>query len=335
MTPDSKDHALLEVDDLATHFLTKRGTVHAVNGVSLSVRQGELVGVVGESGCGKTVMLRSILRLVRPPGRIVSGTVRLDGVDLLDLPLARLRQIRGAQIGFVGQNPFGALNPVLTIRNQFANAVRAHRELSVPEINELARQTLSDVGIREADRVLDGYAHELSGGMAQRAVIGIVLSLSPRIILADEPTTALDVTVQRQLLDLLVRLMREQRRSLLIVTHDLGVVAQYCQRVMVMYAGKIVEAGRVADVFGQPAHPYTKALLRAVPRPGKKLTELRGTVPDLINYPIGCPFASRCDSVHDACTAYPAEHVLGSQWRVACHLYAGAAAQPGSTGKVR
>ena len=286
---------MLEVKGITTRFETRAGDVKAVNDVSFSVGSGEIVGIVGESGCGKSATIRSILGLVPPPGRVVAGEVLLDGKNLLAMSKRRLRQIRGAQIGFVAQNPFGALNPILRIDRQFHNVISAHRKhVSRADSRAMARDMLVSVGIPGPDRVLDGHAHELSGGMAQRVVLAMAIVLDPQLVIADEPTTALDVTIQRQILDLMREVVTRDERSMLLVTHDLGVVAQHCDRVVVMYAGRVVESGPVASVFSRPAHPYTSALIRAVPRRGRRVHVLQGRVPNLIDYPPGCPYADRC-----------------------------------------
>jgi ABC-type dipeptide/oligopeptide/nickel transport system ATPase component len=250
---------LLAVSDLRTEFSGDR----VVDGVSFTVGRGRAVGLVGETGSGKSVTVRSVLGLVRPPGRVVGGSAVFDGTDLLRLSQRRLRRIRGARIGFIAQNPFGALNPILPIRKQFHNAMRAHRGVSAKESYELALAGLRAVGVAGPERVLAGYAHELSGGMAQRVVIALVMSMDPTLLVADEPTTALDLTVQRQVLDLIDGLIRDSDRSMLLITHDLSVVAQYCQDIVVMRGGRVVEAGAVRSVFADPAHPYTRQLLRA------------------------------------------------------------------------
>lgn len=294
---------MLEVRDLRTHFLTRRGAVQAVNGVSFDVPDGAIVGVVGESGCGKTATVRSILGLLQPPGKVVDGSAVLDGVDLVAMPRGKLRRLRGNSIGFIAQNPFGALNPILTIERQFHAMVRAHRSgARSRDSHRMAVQTLSAVGIPDPPRVLSGYAHQLSGGMAQRVVIAMSLLLDPQLVVADEPTTALDVTIQRQILELVKSLLAETDRSMLLVTHDLGVVATYCDLVIVMYAGKVVETGPVTDVFTRPAHPYTLALLEAIPQRGHELLSLKGRVPDLIDYPPACPYEPRCRFSFERCT---------------------------------
>ncbi|MEE8601354.1 ABC transporter ATP-binding protein [Euzebya tangerina] len=287
--------SLLAVRDLRSEFHTTRGTVHAVNGVSFDVDRGELVGIVGESGCGKSATIRSIIGLLRPPGRVVGGSADFLGRDLVAMSARRRRQLLGARIGFVPQNPFGSLNPVMTIERQFLRVIREHSDLSKADARDRARTMLDRAGIADPERVLGGYAHQLSGGMAQRTVLAIAMSLEPDLVIADEPTTGLDVTVQRQILDLTIELVQRDERAMLLVTHDLGVVAHYCQRVVVMYAGKVVEVGPTAAVFAQPAHPYTELLLQAVPRPGEPLRIARGQIPDLVDYPEGCPFYDRCE----------------------------------------
>ncbi|MFY1621906.1 ABC transporter ATP-binding protein [Micromonospora sp. HUAS LYJ1] len=312
---------LLEVSGLTTRFDTPAGLVHAVNGVDFHVDRAEIVGVVGESGCGKSVTIRSILGLVRPPGRVVDGTARFNGVDLLALSGAELRRLRGKEIGFIAQNPFSALNPVMRIRRQFAKIMAAHGVRSEGEAHDRARAALADVGIAGPDRVLDGYAHQLSGGMAQRVVIAMAMLLNPTFVIADEPTTGLDLTVQRQILDLIRAMVKEHERSMLLVTHDLGVVAQYCDRVVVMYAGQVIEHGTVREVLGTPGHPYTRALIRAIPRPGQPLVHLTGRLPDLVDYPAGCPFQARCPHAFEPCTRVVPEPVTtasGHTYR--CHL---------------
>lgn len=321
-TPDG-GQPLLQVRDLYTQFDTSRGKVRAVEGVSFDVQRGEVVGIVGESGCGKSVTIRSILGLLPPPGKVASGSVKLDGKELVGLRNRDLRALRGASIGFVAQNPFGIFNPVLRIRKQFHIMMRTHdSKVTKDESYARASEMLAAVGIAGVDRVLNGYAHELSGGMAQRVGISMAMLLDPPLIIADEPTTALDVVVQRQILELIKGLVEKDQRSMLLVTHDLGVVAQYCQRVIVLYAGKTVEEGPVSEVFSKPAHPYTLGLLQGIPRPGKALISLKGRLPDLLNYPTGCPFKTRCQFVHDRCEVEEPK-LRGADARTgrrACHL---------------
>ncbi|MGO4471246.1 ABC transporter ATP-binding protein [Arthrobacter sp. M-10] len=257
----------LQVRELETEFHTPRGVVRALHGVSFEVQDNEIVGIVGESGSGKSTVVRSITKLLMPPGKVSAGNVNFAGRSLLDLPEREMRQIRGKEIGFIAQNPFSALNPVTRIEKQFANIAKAHGVKVDASERSRALQLLESTGVRDPGRVMRGYAHELSGGMAQRVVIAMALYLNPQLVIADEPTTALDLTVQRQVLDTLRRLTVESGRSMLIVTHDLGVVASYCNRVLVMYRGNIVEQGLVEDVFVRPRHPYTISLLNSVVRP--------------------------------------------------------------------
>jgi oligopeptide/dipeptide ABC transporter ATP-binding protein len=319
---------LLEVTHLRTEFATPNGTAKVVNNVSFQVPRGEIVGVVGETGCGKSVTIRSILGLVRPPGQVVGGHARLAGTDLIGMRPKELRAVRGKRIGFVAQNPFSALNPVMRIERQFANIIAAHegRASARRTTRERALQALTAVGIAGPERVLRGYAHQLSGGMAQRVVIAMAMILDPELVIADEPTTGLDLTVQRQILDLIKSLVEDGHRSMLLVTHDLGVVAQYCSQVVVMYAGQVVESGPVTTVLRTPEHPYTAALLAAIPRRGRELVHLKGRLPDLVDYPRGCPFADRCPKATDLCrTEAPQEQVVGSH-TYRCHFPEGATA---------
>ncbi|MBO0980080.1 ABC transporter ATP-binding protein [Microbacterium sp. SD291] len=257
----------LEVSGLVTDFESRQHSVRALHGISFEVGESEIVGIVGESGSGKSTVVRSIIKLLMPPGRVAEGHVDFYGTSLLELRERELRRIRGKEIGFVAQNPFSALNPVLRIERQFQNIARAHGIPRDDEMRRRAIELLEATGVKEAERVIGGYAHELSGGMAQRVVIAMALFLNPRLVIADEPTTALDLTVQRQVLDTLTRLTTGSGRSMLIVTHDLGVVAKYCDRVLVMYQGRLVEQGPVSKVFVTPEHDYTASLLESVVRP--------------------------------------------------------------------
>lgn len=257
----------LQVTDLVTDFETRTTSIRALHGVSFGVGESEVVGIVGESGSGKSTVVRSIIKLLMPPGKVTDGHVDFYGTSLLDLKERELRRIRGQQIGFVAQNPFSALNPVLRIEKQFDNIAKAHGAPRGADLHSKALELLEATGVRDAERVIGGYAHELSGGMAQRVVIAMALFLNPRLVIADEPTTALDLTVQRQVLDTLCRLTVGSGRSMLIVTHDLGVVANYCDRVLVMHQGRLVEQGPVSRVFVTPEHEYTASLLDSVVRP--------------------------------------------------------------------
>jgi ABC-type dipeptide/oligopeptide/nickel transport system ATPase component len=263
---------VLEVTGLNVRIDTPDGEVHPVRGVDLTVHRGEIVGIVGESGCGKSTTVKGILKLLGPTSTVSADRIALGDADLVAAKPRQMREIRGNRIGFVAQNPFGSLNPIYSIERQFRELHKAHgRKLSKDENREVAVAMLKGVGIATPERVLDGYAHQLSGGMAQRVVIALATTLSPELLIADEPTTGLDATVQAQIMDLMARVVVEEDRSMLLVTHDLGVIAQYCQRVVVMYDGLVVEHGDVMDVMVDPQHEYTRKLIGSVPKTGEKL----------------------------------------------------------------
>jgi len=290
---------LLEVRDLRTHFATADGVIRAVDGVSYDVREGEIVALVGESGCGKSVSALSIMRLIpRPPGRIVGGQVLFAGRDLLALDDEGMRRVRGREIAMVFQEPMTSLNPVLTIGRQLTETLEVHLGMGKTDAERRAAELLGLVGIPDAERRLPQYPHQFSGGMRQRIMIAMALSCRPKLILADEPTTALDVTIQAQILELLRDLSQRFGVAMLIITHNLGVVARYADRVNVMYAGKVIERGTARQIYHDPRHPYTLGLLRSVPRldlPRKaRLDPIEGQPPDLVRLPPGCPFAPRC-----------------------------------------
>jgi len=315
----------MQVIGLTTRFTTEEGMVSAVNDISYDLEEGETLGVVGESGCGKTVHALSILRLVAPPaGRITAGKVIFQGIDLLTLPAEEMRRVRGRQIAMIFQDPMTSLNPVLTIGDQIVEALAMHLQLGKAAARRRAAELLDLVGISEAASRLDAYPHEFSGGMRQRVMIAMGLSCEPRLLIADEPTTALDVTIQAQILDLVKRLREQIHTSMIWITHDLGVVAGLAQRVIVMYAGFIVEEARVDDLYADPRHPYTLGLLRSLPRvdrlhPGRRLTPITGSPPDLLNLPAGCPFAPRCEFVVAQCTRVnPTLRRVSRGHRVAC-----------------
>ena len=298
---------LLEVNDLATHFFTQDGVVKAVDGISYHVEEGEVLGIVGESGCGKSVSALSIMRLVaNPPGRTVRGEVIFDGEDILKLADAEMRHIRGNRIAMVFQEPMTSLNPVLTIGRQLTETLELHQRMNKTEARDRAAELLRIVGIPDSERRLKDYPHQFSGGMRQRVMIAMALSCNPRLIIADEPTTALDVTIQAQILELMQELAREFGTAMVIITHNLGVVARYASRVVVMYAGKIIETGSALDIYHSPKHPYTLGLLRSVPRldaeERKKLEAIEGLPPDLIDLPAGCSFAPRCRFAYERCS---------------------------------
>jgi oligopeptide/dipeptide ABC transporter ATP-binding protein len=298
--------SLLEVRHLQTHFQTRAGVVRAVDGVTWDVREGETVALVGESGCGKSVTALSIMRLVAPPaGRIVGGEVLFKGRDLLRLSEEEMRRVRGREIGMVFQEPMTSLNPVLTIGRQLTEGLEIHLRLGPTEARRRAEELLSMVGIPDPARRLRQYPHQFSGGMRQRMMIAMALACNPSLVLADEPTTALDVTIQAQILELMKDLSRRLGVAMLIITHNLGVVARYADRVNVMYAGKIIERGTAREVYGRPRHPYTLGLLRSVPRLDEprraRLAPIEGQPPDLSRLPAGCAFAPRCGFCVERC----------------------------------
>jgi len=297
---------LLQVKDLRTQFFTQDGIVHAVNGVSFHVSKGETLGIVGESGCGKSVSMLSIMRLIpQPPGKIVGGQVLFEGTDMLQLDEDAVRRIRGNKIAMIFQDPMTSLNPVLTIGNQISEAIILHLGMSKREARQRSIELLETVGIADAAKRLDDYPHQFSGGMRQRAMIAMGLSCNPQLLIADEPTTALDVTIQAQIIDLVKELKGELGMAVIWITHDLGVVAGLADRVIVMYAGHIVETAAVQALYQDPRMPYTLGLLRSIPRLDderkSRLTSIEGLPPDLLNPPPGCPFAPRCPYTIERC----------------------------------
>ncbi|WP_320730120.1 ABC transporter ATP-binding protein [Enterobacter sichuanensis] len=317
--------SLLELDDLHTTFRTREGEMHAVRGVSFQVQPGELVGIVGESGCGKSVTCKSIIQLLGSNGRITGGSIRFQNEDLAQKTPAQMRDIRGNEIAMIFQDPMTALNPVLTIGKQMAEILMRNKGLSKKAAKAAAIAMLQQVGIAEAERRYDQYPHEFSGGMRQRVMIAIALSCNPKLLIADEPTTALDVTIQAQILRLLKSLQQQTQTAILLITHDLGVVAQVCSRVVVMYGGLVMEEGSVEDIFYRPAHPYTQGLLASLPRPdeeNQRLSPIEGSPPGLLNPPPGCPFAERCPKRMPQCERQPAFYSAGEGHRAACWLWA-------------
>lgn len=320
---------LLDIRGLRTQFFTDDGLARAVDGVSYSLEKGETVGVVGESGCGKSVTALSVLRLIPdPPGKIVAGEIMFEGTDLLQIPSADMRRIRGNDISMIFQEPMTSLNPVFTIGNQITEAVRLHQGLNKKEALAKAVEALKLVGIPVPERRVHEYPHQLSGGMRQRAMIAMALSCNPKVLIADEPTTALDVTIEAQILDLMRTLQEELGTAIIMITHDLGVIAEMARKVVVMYAGKVVEQAPVQRIFASPNHPYTQGLLQSLPRVDKdvsgakqRLQEIPGIVPSLLNLPVGCKFASRCPSVMPQCKEQepPLEQVAADHYS-ACWL---------------
>ena len=325
---------LLEVKDLRTHFLTRAGAVRAVDGISFYLDQGELLALVGESGCGKSVTALSVMRLVAPPGKILNGEILFEGENLLSVSEERMREIRGDDISMIFQDPMTSLNPVYTVGEQIAEALRLHRKLGRRAAREAAIEAMREVAIPDPARRADDYPHQLSGGMRQRVMIAMALACDPKLLIADEPTTALDVTIQAQILELLNNLRRTRNLAVLLITHDLGVVAEVADRVAVMYTGRIVEESPVEELFARPKHPYTEGLLLSVPKlttaeakKVERLTTIEGVVPKPTELPPGCHFAPRCSHRMPRCTAEDIPlYKLENNVQVRCVLYDLAAA---------
>ncbi len=319
---------LLKVENLSTEFRTEGGVVQAVDDISFEVRAGETFALVGESGCGKSVTALSIMRLIpTPPGRITAGTVEFDGVDLLQIPGRAMRAIRGSKIGMIFQEPMSSLNPVLTIQSQLAEPLKIHMDMSTAAANDRAEELVNMVGIPDPKARLQQYPHQLSGGQRQRIMIAMAMSCSPRLLIADEATTALDVTIQAQILDLMQDVTERTGAALLIITHNLGIVARYADRVAVMYAGQLREVSDATDIYAEPQHPYTIGLLRSVPRldsdKGAPLTPIAGEIPDLTDLPDGCAFNPRCQWAVDRCFAEDPElEEISPGRQVACFEHA-------------
>ena len=288
---------LLEIKNLKTHFFTEDGVVHAVDGVDLTIRAGEILGLVGESGCGKSITSLSIMRLIAPPGKILEGEIFLSGTNLLELPESEMIKVRGNRISMIFQQPQTALNPVFRAGNQIAEVLSIHQDFGKQAGEHRAVELLKMVGIPDANRRAESFPHELSGGMAQRVMIAMALACVPELLIADEPTTALDVTIQAQILDLILDMREKMGTSVLLITHDLGVIAEMAERVAVMYAGQIVEQSECEELFDHPLHPYTQGLIGSIPILGRikeRLDVIPGSVPNLVNLPSGCRFAPRC-----------------------------------------
>lgn len=319
------DGALLEVKNLSVHFALKAGLLKAVDDVSFSVQRGEMLGLVGESGCGKSMTALSLLRLVPPPGRIVSGEIWLEDTNLMELWEPQMREIRGSKISMIFQDPLSALNPTFNVAWQIKEVYRLHRpEMTQSQIEEEACSVLETVGIPDARRRGREYPHQFSGGMRQRVLIAIALAARPAILLADEPTTALDVTIRADILDLIGELSSRLHLSTILITHDLNLIVERCNRTMVMYAGQVVESGISLALYREALHPYTRGLIDSIPRvleAGQTLRPIRGEVPDLINLPQGCVFAPRCDYVQARCgQERPDLRKMGPQHWVRCHF---------------
>ena len=320
---DTSEAPVLKVENLRTYFRTRWGEVKAVDGVSFELRKGEPLGIVGESGSGKSVTMLSMMRLIpMPPGRIVEGSITLDGEDLLQLSESEMSKVRGSKIALIIQDPMTSLNPVLSIGNQVTEAIRIHQDIPKRSVMEKALEVLRKVNIPAAESRVRDYPHQMSGGMRQRVVGAIGISCQPLVLIADEPTTSLDVTIQAQYLKLLRDLQQESGLSLIFITHDFGIVAKMCDRVAVMYAGRIVEVGTVRDIFNAPSHPYTEALLASVPKMEEdvdRLYAIDGQPPLLHDLPVGCAFADRCQYVMDRCREeYPPEFPVAEGHYSAC-----------------
>lgn len=317
---------ILEVKDLRTHFITNTGTVKAVDGVSFQLEKGKSLGVVGESGSGKSITALSIMGLIEPPGKIIGGEILFNGANLLTKTERQMAHIRGNEIAMIFQDPMTSLNPLLRVGEQIAEAIVLHQKTNKKQAWQLAEEMLRKVGIPEAEKRVRQFPHEFSGGMRQRAMIAIALSCNPKILIADEPTTALDVTIQAQILDLINKLQQDLNTATIMITHDLGVVAEVCQEVLVMYAGRPVEYANVETILERPKHPYTWGLLASLPKlqeaEKKRLSPIEGNPPDLANLPPGCAFAPRCPHKTAVCEAEdPDGKYLAPGHFVCCHLY--------------
>jgi peptide/nickel transport system ATP-binding protein len=318
--------SLLQVKNLVVEFPGRRGTLRALDDVSFDIAPGEILGVVGESGAGKSLTGASIIGLLEPPGRIAGGEVLLEGRRIDNLPFAELRKVRGRQIGAIFQDPLTSLNPLYTVGRQLTETIRTHLPVSQAEARERAIQLLRDTGIPAAEQRIDHHPHQFSGGMRQRVVIALALAAEPRLIVADEPTTALDVSIQAQIITLLKTICRERGAAVMLITHDMGVIAETCDRVAVMYAGRVAEIGPVHDVIHRPAHPYTAGLMACIPdmtQDRERLHQIDGAMPRLNAIPAGCAFHPRCDRAFDRCHAQRPDLMPAGTTRAACWLHAG------------
>jgi peptide/nickel transport system ATP-binding protein/oligopeptide transport system ATP-binding protein len=324
------DVPLLQVEQLKTYFYTFEGVARAVDDVSFELGKGDVLGIVGESGCGKSVTAQSIMRLIpEPPGRIVNGKILFDGQDIAGLAIEQMRSIRGNRISMIFQEPMSSLNPVYTIGDQISEMFLLHEKSSRRESWQRSIEMLKKVQIPAPEKRAHEYPHQLSGGMRQRAMIAMAMACNPEILIADEPTTALDVTIQAQILDLMLQLKQDFDTAIMMITHDLGVIAEMAERMVVMYAGKVVEEGKTRDIFEDPKHPYTRGLLKSIPRLGdralhgrRRLQEISGMVPSLYDLPAGCRFYPRCPQAMETCTrSVPGLVEVGESHRVRCYLY--------------
>ncbi|SFB99775.1 peptide/nickel transport system ATP-binding protein [Bosea sp. CRIB-10] len=325
---------VLSVQDLTVEFVTRRGTLRALDKISFDIARGEVLGVVGESGAGKSVTGSAIIGLIDPPGRIADGKVVLSGERVDHLPPEQMRRVRGKRIGMIFQDPLTSLNPLYRVGEQLIETIQTHTDLNVADARKRAIALLDEVGIPAPERRIDGYPHEFSGGMRQRVVIALALCAEPEFIIADEPTTALDVSVQAQIIALIKRLCQERGTSVMLVTHDMGVIAETADRVAVMYAGRVAEIGPVREVIKQPLHPYTQGLMGAIPSitgDAERLVQIPGSMPRLSSIPQGCAFNPRCSKVFDRCRVDRPELIDVGGHQVACHLYDKAKAPAGKT----
>jgi len=316
---------ILVVEDLTTHFFTEKGVVKAVDGNSFVLREGQTLGVVGESGCGKSITAMSILNLIEKPGKIVKGSIKFNGEELVGIDEKKLRTYRGNEISMIFQEPMTSLNPVFRIGEQIGESLKLHQKMNKHEIHEKAVELLKLVGIPRAEKVVRDYPHQLSGGMRQRAMIAMALACNPKILIADEPTTALDVTIQAQILSLMNDLQKKTNTAIMLITHDLGVVAQMAHHVLVMYSGRIVESASAVEIFKNPKHPYTIGLLESIPNldeDKKRLNSIEGVVPNPFELPTGCYFEPRCKFAMERCkTEQPSIYTVGENHTSACFLH--------------
>ncbi len=316
---------ILEVKDLKTYFFTDKGTVKAVDGVSYTLKEGQTLGIVGESGCGKSVNAMSILNLIEKPGKIVEGSIKFNGEELVGISQKRMREYRGNDISMIFQEPMTSLNPVFRIGQQISESLILHQNMTKDQARNKSIDLLNLVGIPRPEKVVDDYPHQLSGGMRQRVMIAMALACDPKVLIADEPTTALDVTIQAQILSLMNDLQKETNTSIMLITHDLGVVAQVADHVLVMYSGKVVESAPAKELFTNPKHPYTQGLLDSIPSlddEKKRLNSIEGVVPNPFELPEGCYFAPRCKYAMDRCRVeQPPQYIINEEHTAACFLY--------------
>lgn len=320
---------MLNINNLKTHFFTKKGIVPAVDGVSIEIHDGQIVGLVGESGCGKSVTALSVMGLVQRPGKVVAGSVEFNDINLLDISKKDMRNIRGNKISMIFQEPMTSLNPVYTVGRQVSEAITIHENISKAEAKKRVIEIFKSVGIPEAEKRYNAYPHQLSGGLRQRVMIGMAMICSPDLLIADEPTTALDVTIEAQILYLMRKLRNENNTSIMMITHNLGVVAELCDYVYVMYAGQVVEQADINELFDKTYHPYTDGLMKSIPKINANKTRLyniKGVVPNLLKLPEGCRFSPRCEKATERCfTKQPELYKLPNSHKVRCFLYEGEA----------